>query len=107
MGTSAPPTGITSRTPNASPSSASTIPAHITGSATSTPDSTSPPSSEPAKTTARPGKTTGREVISSWSLANVITEPAKDTEPTKIVNAVATRMNQPTSWPVATIASSD
>ena len=41
----------------------------------------------------RPGKTTGREVISSCSLAKVTTEPAKLTEPTRIVNAVATNSN--------------
>ncbi len=41
----------------------------------------------------RPGKTTGREVISSWSLPKVIREPAKDTAPTKIVNPVAARLN--------------
>ena len=49
------------------------------------------------KTTGSPGKTTGREVISSCSLAKVTIEPAKDTEPTTIVNAVAARMNQLTS----------
>ena len=42
-----------------------------------------------AKATGRPGNTTGRDVISSWSLAKVTMEPAKDTEPTRIVNAVA------------------
>ena len=59
------------------------------------------PISAAPKTTGRPGKTTGREVISSCSLAKVMIEPANDTEPTRIVNAVATRMNQPASWPAA------
>ena len=44
---------------------------------------------------------TGREVISSWSLAKVTIEPAKETEPTRIVNAVATRVNFSTSNPAS------
>ena len=50
---------------------------------------------QPPNTTGRPGKTTGREVISSCSLAKVTTEPAKETAPTAIVNAVAASLNQP------------
>ena len=55
------------------------------------------PAASPPKTTGSPGKTTGREVIRSCSLAKVTTDPANETEPTTIVNAVATRTNQPTS----------
>ena len=40
-----------------------------------------------------PRKTTGRVVISSCSLRKVTTEPAKLTEPTTIVNAVAIKSN--------------
>ena len=50
--------------------------------------------SESAKTAGRPGNTTGREVISSWSFANVTIDPANETEPTAIVKAVAARTNQ-------------
>ena len=47
----------------------------------------------PPSTTGRPGKTTGREVISSCSLAKVTTDPENDTAPTRIVNAVAAKVN--------------
>ena len=67
------------------------MPAHITGSATVTPESASAATRVPPKTTGRPGKITGREVISSCSFAKVMIEPAKETEPTRIVNAVAIR----------------
>ena len=97
IGTSAPPTGRTSRRPTSRPSRPSTTPSHIVGSRISSTDSTTDPISAAPKTTGRPGKTTGREVISSWSFANVTTEPANDTEPTRIVNAVASRVNHPTS----------
>ncbi len=70
------------------------MPTHILGSFTSMTASTTAPSSAAPNTTARPGKTTGREVIRSWSLAKVTSEPAKETEPTTIVNAVAARLNQ-------------
>ena len=59
-----------------------------------------------ANAIARPGNTTGAEVISSCSLAKVTTEPAKETEPTKIVNAVAASTNQFTSCPMSTISCS-
>ena len=49
---------------------------------------------------------TGREVISSCSLAKVTIEPAKETEPTRIVNAVATSANFSTSAPDSTISCS-
>ncbi len=52
------------------------------------------PSSAAPKTIGSPGKTTGREVIRSCSLAKVTIEPAKETAPTTIVNAVAARLNQ-------------
>ena len=42
----------------------------------------------PEKTYGPPGRMTGRPVISSCSLAKVIIEPAKETEPTSTVNAV-------------------
>jgi hypothetical protein len=67
------------------------MPTHITGSATVTPDSTSAATRPAPNTTGRPGKTTGRDVISSWSFAKVMIEPANETEPTRIVNAVAIR----------------
>ena len=51
----------------------------------------------PPKRIGSPGKITGREVIRSWSLAKVMIEPANDTEPTRIVNAVATSVNSWTS----------
>ena len=95
IGTSAPPTGSTSSTPTSRPTSASTTPTHIVGSLICSPASTTEPIRAAPNTTGRPGKTTGREVISSWSLAKVITEPAKETEPTRIVNAVASSTNQP------------
>ena len=57
-------------------------------------DSTTAASRPPPKAIGRPGKTTGRDVISSWSFMNVITEPAKDTAPTTMVNAVAASGNQ-------------
>ncbi len=50
--------------------------------------------------------TTGRDVIRSWSLAKVTIEPANETEPTRIVNAVATRVNSWTSPPNSTISCS-
>jgi hypothetical protein len=59
------------------------------------PPSTSEPASASPNTTGSPGKTTGRDVISSWSFANVMIEPAKDTAPTRIVKAVASSTNQP------------
>ena len=63
------------------------------------PTSTTAPIRLPPKSTGRPGKTTGREVISSWSLAKVMIEPANDTAPTRIVNAVATSTNVSRSKP--------
>ena len=69
-------------------------------------ESPTPASSAAPKATASPGKTTGAEVISSCSLAKVTIEPAKETEPTKIVNAVAARTNQPASRPMSMISCS-
>ena len=45
------------------------------------------PAAPPPNSDRQPGKTTGRVVISSCSLAKVTSEPAKETEPTRIVNA--------------------
>ena len=56
-----------------------------------TPESTSAAIRAPPNTTGSPGKITGRDVISSWSLAKVMMEPANETEPTRIVKAVAIR----------------
>ena len=58
------------------------------------------------KTIGRPGKITGREVISSCSLAKVTIEPAKETEPTRIVKAVANSVKFPTSPPASTVSCS-
>jgi hypothetical protein len=82
------------------------MPSVRSGSRTCSTESTTAATRPAAKTTGRPGKTTGREVISSWSLAKVTIEPAKETEPTKIVNAVATSVNLPTSPPASTISCS-
>ena len=73
----------------------------MAGSSTISTASTTDPISAAPKTTGRPGKITGREVIRSCSLAKVMIEPANDTEPTRIVNAVAASVNQPASWPAA------
>ncbi len=70
------------------------MPTHSTGSIASWTASATPATNATPKATGRPGKTTGAEVISSWSLAKVTMEPAKDTEPTKTVNPVAARSNQ-------------
>ena len=83
-----------------------TIPTQRVGSTTSWVDSPTPPRSATAKASASPGNTTGAEVISSCSLAKVTTEPAKDTDPTKMVNAVATSTNQPVSPPASMISRS-
>ena len=67
------------------------MPRVMVGSLTTSTESTMAAISAPPKITGSPGKVTGREVIRSCSLAKVITEPENDTEPTTIVNAVATR----------------
>ena len=107
IGTSAPPTGSTSSTPTSSPSSAEhDAEPHRRARSTIRTESTIAATKPPPKRTGRPGKITGREVISSWSLAKVTTEPAKETEPTRIVNAVATSANFSTSAPDSTISCS-
>ena len=58
------------------------------------------------KATGRPGKSTGREVISSWSLAKVTTEPENAPDPTTTVNAVARSAKVPGSCPGSFIAES-
>ncbi len=70
------------------------MPIQTAGSVTVITESAIAASSATANAIGRPGKTTGREVISSWSLAKVTTEPAKEIEPTTIVNAVAASTNQ-------------
>src|SRR6478672_10215247 len=99
MGTSAPPTGSTRSTPSSSPTSASTTPIHTAGPVTVSTENTRAAAIESPNATGRPGKTTGREVISSWSLAKVTREPANEIDPTAIVNAVAASVNQPTASP--------
>ena len=56
----------------------------------------------PPNTTGRPGKTTGRVVMSSCSLANVTDEPVNETAPTSSVNAIAASAHPPTSSRAAT-----
>ena len=89
MGTSAPPTGSTRRTPSSSPTRPRTTPIPVLGPVTVKTESPTAATNESANTTGSPGKTTGREVISSWSLAKVTSDPANDTDPTRMVNAVA------------------
>ena len=72
-------------------------PATSRARATSSTESTTAAMKPPPKRTGKPGMITGREVISSCSLAKVTIEPANETEPTRIVNAVATRVNFSTS----------
>ena len=78
------------------------MPTQIRGSSTSITDRTTAPIKAAPKTIGSPGNTTGREVIRSWSLAKVTIEPANDTAPMAIVNAVAARLNHE-SWPPASI----
>ena len=73
------------------------MPSHISGSSTIRTESTIAATKPPPNRIGKPGMITGREVISSWSLAKVTIEPANETEPTRIVNAVATRVNSWTS----------
>jgi hypothetical protein len=97
IGTSAPPTGSTSSSPISRPRTPSAMPIHIAGPVTVSTPNTIAAMPDAAKTSGRPGKTTGREVISSCSLAKVTIEPAKETAPTRIVNAVAASVNHATS----------
>ena len=79
IGTSAPPTGSTSSTPSSSPTSAEhDADPHRRRRTTSTHRRARARRAARRRTaTGRPGKTTGRVVISSCSLAKVTSEPAK------------------------------
>ncbi len=82
------------------------MPTHTCASMTTRAASTAEAAMAMGKTKRRPGKITGRDVIRSWSLAKVMIEPAKETEPTRIVNAVATSVNFWTSGSNSTISCS-
>src|SRR4029078_4278601 len=95
MGTSAPPTGSTNSTPTASASTASSTSSHrwTRLSCASTTTLTATPTAATvvlAISSGPPGKTTGRVVINSCSLAKVMTEPANDNAPTNTGNPHAT-----------------
>ena len=91
IGTSAPPTGSTKRTPNRSDKRP------ITSSGVFPPEEmVQPPEARtPTKVAAitkRPaGNTTGRVVISSCNFMKVITEPENEVDPTMTVKTVAIR----------------
>ena len=92
IGTSAPPTGKHQQHAERQPDQAEQDADPQLGSATSRTLSTEHDGDQPPpKAIGRPGKITGRVVISSCSLANVTSEPAKLTDPTRMVKAVATR----------------
>ena len=91
IGTSAPPTGSTSSTPAARPSTSSSTASGSEPVRTTATAAPTAASSTAAITTGSPGNTTGRVVISSCSLANVTPEPAKDTAPTRRVKTMARR----------------
>ena len=80
------------------------MPIHSSGSLTVMPDRAIDSSAVPPNAIGRPGNTTGREVISSWSLAKVTTDPENETDPTTIVKAVAARVNHPGSPPNSVIS---
>ena len=83
------------------------MPAHSAGLTARSTASATPAIADPAKAIGSPGKITGRVVISSCSLAKVTIDPEKLTEPTRIVNAVATRSKVAISEPRAPSSSSN
>ena len=102
IGTSAPPTGSTSSTPTQQAEQPRRTHADVADVSAPSSATTQTDSDHRAdqrrrrRAPAVPGKITGRVVISSCSLAKVTTEPAKETEPTTIVNA-ARRAGTPPS----------
>ncbi|CAB4731875.1 unannotated protein [freshwater metagenome] len=89
IGTSAPPTGNTNRTPNRSERPAKTSSGVVPPLAITQPEVPSAPAKVAAITKRPPGNTTGLVVISSCNFKKVITEPEKETLPTSTVNTVA------------------
>src|SRR3954468_18022155 len=94
MGTSAPPTGSTNITPTISATRPSRTSSHgdtmLSRASTTTPTASPTAISEAAAmATGPPGKTTGRVVISSCSLAKVTQEPENEIAPTNTVKAPA------------------
>src|SRR5436305_12076680 len=89
IGTSAPPTGRTNRTPRPSETSIRATSRPVEGTGTPVMAIATAARKTPEEIQRPAGRTTGRVVISSWSLAKVTIEPAKETEPTRIVKTVA------------------
>src|SRR5437868_3876855 len=113
IGTSAPPTGRTNSTPTARATTASTPSSQPAGEspepppvATSTAASATAAASAPPNAYCPPGNVIGRPVISSWSLAKVMQDPAKDTDPTSTVNAPAPTEIQAVPGPRGWVSSS-
>ena len=88
IGTSAPPTGSTKRTPNSSESAARINSGVVPSSTTTQPETPRTAAKVAAITNLPPGKTTGRVVINSWSFKKVMIEPLKETQPTTTVKTV-------------------
>ena len=89
IGTSAPPTGSTKRTPNSNESTPIIASDMLPPECTTQTPVPSTPIKVAAITNRPPGNTTGRVVMISWSFKKVITEPEKETEPTTTVKTVA------------------
>ena len=89
IGTSAPPTGRTKRTPNRRERPARTRSGVVPPLAITQPEVPSAPARVAAITKRPPGNTTGRVVIISCNFKKVMIEPEKETLPTRTVNTVA------------------
>ena len=89
IGTSAPPTGSTKRTPNRSERPARTRSGVVPPLEITQPEVPRAPANVAAITKRPPGKTTGRVVISSCNFKKVTIEPENETLPTNTVNTVA------------------
>ena len=109
MGTSAPPTGSTKRTPNSSDKPAK-IKSGVVPSAAITQPATPITAASVAAIINRPaGNITGRVVISSCNFKKVIIEPEKEMQPTTTVKTVAITSAVVASvprWRYSTIATS-
>ncbi|CAB4756824.1 unannotated protein [freshwater metagenome] len=85
IGTSAPPTGSTSKIPSTRDSPSSNQSKELIGFRISAIAVTTVPTATPIVMKRPSGITTGREVINSCNFANVKSEPVNETEPTTTV----------------------
>ena len=90
IGTSAPPTGSTNKTPNKSESKPFTNNGVVPPLEITQPPLTNTPTKVNAIICRPKGKITGRVVINSCNFKKVIIDPEKETHPTITVNTVAT-----------------